>query len=739
MLASVRPRRCFIVISMSVRKSLLALSLISFLPVLHLHADCSPTVAVQVPATACKSGTATAGVIAVPGATYAWTVDGGQIAGDASGDHITITLGTNAKATASVTMTSGDCVSHGSGVIALHDPFGVRVTPIAAGHAGEPLTIIWNYDNGAPGQQTISGDFGVVTLAPDVRSYTYAPQKSGSKQFAIDAVMKLPAFTPPTVSRQRAVSKSPVSASPCTVAHAASAYEVGECVTPTAAIDAPSSVISDAKFEVSVHPQAGAVATWTITNGFPATATGQSLTVTAGSSGEVGVSVRLTRGACADSLDRSIAITPKPSCGNPKATVSAGSVSCGSATLNASFTGTPPFKGTWSDNVPFETNSTSLVRIITIPGNYSIIRFQDSVCEGTPSGVAVVPALYPSATVIGKAGNSCTDVDTATVFFTGKPPYSGCWLDGTCFQTNESVLTKPLTKAGWNTLASGYDGTGCSFAINGGVQAIASPHVELSRRCVWGSTFGNAADLFVFYHGVFYGPDTVTWTDGVKSGSSRYGLNPSQTTTYTVAGISEFGACKAIWDTPKSITVYPNPVPEFAPDSGDLCRGSIGTTTLVASPPPGTTVHWDVVNGTLLSGQGTTSIQYQVGDPGPGIYLYVTCTFTFADPDRCPLINRLERRAVPPEPGATLRLDTRGEFHAGQTTSFQFDLGWDITDWSVTNSMNDTITIFGPCAPNGSCSASYTSTHGPGKSTITLHAKNACKTKDFSTELTILP
>src|SRR6476646_578306 len=123
------------------RKSLPALCLLSFLPVLHLQADCSPTVAVQVPATACKSGTATAGVMAVPGATYAWTVDGGQIAGDAAGDHITITLGTNTKATASVTMTSGDCVSHGSGVIALHDPFGVRVVPIGAGHAGEPLTI----------------------------------------------------------------------------------------------------------------------------------------------------------------------------------------------------------------------------------------------------------------------------------------------------------------------------------------------------------------------------------------------------------------------------------------------------------------------------------------------------------------------------------------------------------------------------------------------------------------------
>jgi hypothetical protein len=721
---------------MPCRKSLLVLSLLSFLPALHLQADCSPTVAVLVPATACKSGTATAGVIAVPGATYAWTVDGGQIAGDAAGDHITITLGTNAKATASVTMTSGGCVSHGNGVIALHDPFGVRVVPIAAGRAGEPLTVIWNYDNGAPGQQTISGDFGVVALAPDVRNYTYTPQKSGSKQFAIDAVMKLPPFTAPPPSRQRAVSKSPAGASPCTVAHAAAAYQVGECSTPSVAIDAPASVISDTKFEVSVGPQAGAVAFWTITNGFPATATGQTVTVTAGSSGEVGISVRLTRGACTDSRDRSIAITPKPACDNPKAAVSASPASCGSATLNASFTGTPPFKGTWSDNVPFETSSTSIVRTITIPGNYSILRFQDAICEGTASGVAVVPALYPSATIIGRGGNSCTEVDTATVYFSGKPPFAGCWLDGTCFQTSQTTLTKPITKAGWISLASGSDGTGCSFEIFGGVQAFASPHVGLTRRCEWTPDFGNYANFFLFYAGTTNGPG-ITWSDGVKTGQARLGIKPSETTTYTVASISE-GVCPAIWDTPRSFTIAPTPVPEFKPDNGNICLGAIGTATLAVPPPPGTTVHWDVGYGTIISGQGTNSIQYVAGDPKPTIYLYVTCTFIFADPNLCPLIARMQRRVITTDPNGTVSADNGLEFHAGKTRLVAFSIGNDISDWSFSNSMNDPMTPTDVCGSAYIC-YNYTSTHGPGKSTITLHMTNACKTKDVSTVLTILP
>jgi hypothetical protein len=724
---------------MTPRRSLLVLVLISFLPAVRLQAGCSPTVAVQVPATACKSGTATAAVMAIPGATYAWTVDGGQIGGDASGDHIAITLGTSAKATASVTLTSGDCVSYGSGVIALHDPFGVQVVPIAAGRAGEPLTIIWNYANGTPGQQTISGDFGTVALAADVRNYTYSPQHSGSKQFVIDASMKLPAFTAPPPSRQRAVAKSPVSASPCTVVHAAAAYTVGECVIPAVVIAAPASVTTDTKFDLSVGHQAGAVATWTITNGFPTTATGENVTITAGSTGQVGVSVRLTRGACTDSTDRSIAITPKPACANPKATVSASPASCGSATLNASFTGTPPFKGAWSDNVPFETKSTSLVRTITIPGNYSIIRFQDAICEGTASGVAVVPALYPSATIVGK-GNSCTEVDTATVYFSGKPPYAGCWLDGTCFQTSQATLTKPITKAGWISLASGSDGTGCPFAIFGGVQAFESPHVGLSRRCDWTPDFGNYANFFLFYAGTTTGPN-ITWSDGVKTGQARLGIKPSETTTYTVASISE-GVCPAIWDTPRSITISPTPVPEFAPDSDDLCFGTLYTATLTTPPPPGTKVEWSVPAGTLISGQGTNSIQYQAGiyDNGhPTISTSVISTFIFADADRCPLTSRRPHRVVPVEPYGSLNLQTGAEFHAGKTSYFTFEVGWDITDWSVTNSMNDTITVPAVCASSDYCTATYTSTHGPGKSTVTLHAKNACKTKDFSAEITIVP
>jgi PKD-like domain len=723
------------------RKSILWIVSTSFLTTVRLAAECSSLVAVSVPPTACKSGTATAAVAGIPGATYAWTVVGGQITGDATNDSINITLGTNAKATVSVTMTAGGCVSSGSGVIALHDPFNVRINAIPATHASEPLTIIWAYENGAPAQQTISGgDFGSVTLPPDARNYTYTPQTSGSEQFAIDAIMVMPSNLPPVTSRRRSVSKSPASASTCASAHASAEYTVGTCVTPTVVVDGPDTVVTGTTFQLVVRAQSGAVATWTISNGSPATATGDTVNVTAGSSGAVGVSVRLTRGACVGQLDRSIAITAAPVCDNPKAFVTTGPLSCGSAIVNASFTGTPPFTGFWSDGLSFTTANTALTRTVTMPGNYSIKQFQDATCEGPPSGVAVVPPLIPTATIFGKA-SSCTSVDSATVLFTGKPPFSGCWSDGTCFQTSQMQITKLITAAGTNTLSYGTDGNNCPLTITGAVQGFLSPRISINKHCQWSPTDGNTVALYLNLVGSFVYPVTVTWTDGVTSGERFINPPPSQTTTYTIAGVSAHnGPCAVIFDPPQSVTVYPNPLPDFTLVQ-TICTGATGMTSLNIPPPPGTQVHWVVENGAIISGQGTNTIQYQAGAWAPSPGMGVLCTFTFADPNRCPLTTQRTSAIDPVDPFVSLQLDySNVPVHAGTSTEFQFRVGDGASHWSFDDSMNDTITQQGVCTNNGDpCHALYTSTHGPGQSTITIHVTNTCGTKDVSTVLTILP
>ena len=99
---------------------------------------------------------------------------------------------------------------------------------------------------------------------------------------------------------------------------------------------------------------------------------------------------------------------------------------------------------------------------------------------------------------------------------------------------------------------------------------------------------------------------------------------------------------------------------------------------------------------------------------------------------------KVRRRVITTDPNGTVSADNGLEFHAGKTRLVAFGIGNDISDWSFSNSMNDPMTPTDVCGSAYICYM-YTSTHGPGKSTITLHMTNACKTKDVSTVLTILP
>ncbi len=721
-------------------KKSVAMALVSIIAAARLMADCSPTVAVQVPVTACKSGTATAAVIGVPGAAYAWTIDGGTIVGDATGDHIAIALGTAAKAVVSVTMTTNGCVSHGAGLITLRAPFDVHVAAIPASRANEPLTVSWSYDNGTPSQQTISGDFGSVSLPLSARSYSYTPQTSGNKQFVIDATLAGSAVVTAPATRQRAVSKSPVTASTCSAAHTAVPYLVDACTDPPVIVDGPSSVVVGTSFQLTVRSQPGAVAAWTIANGSPSSATGDSVTIMPASVGSVDVTVQLTRGACIGRLARSIAITPKLDCDSPKVSISTGALSCGSAIVNASFTGTPPFHGKWSDGLLFNTDTMSLARAVAIPGNYSIAEFQDAACSGPASNIAIVPAFIPTATVFGFRG--CTSLDTVNVQFTGKPPFSACWNDGTCFQTSQTNISKLITREGTNTLVSGTDATGCSLAITGSVQGILTPRVMLTPACEWSPGGANTALLLVQISGS--GPQQggvgATWTDGVKSFFGRF-VSPPVITTYTIASVDSGlpNSCPAIFDTPRSYTFFPAPVPDITFPASSICGGTVGTAS-VTPPPPGTQVKWVVFGGTLVSGQGTSTIQYQAG---PSIEVGFDCTFTFSDPNRCPLSNEKRLPVVPFNADGTLRLSADAIF-AGKTAEVSFTFNKDTVSWSISNTLNDPITM-GPCfvdptTHTTSCNGVYTSTHGAGSSTVTVHLTSNCGgTKDISTVLRVAP
>ncbi|HXH90225.1 MAG TPA: hypothetical protein VNN25_01495 [Thermoanaerobaculia bacterium] len=408
--------------------------------------------------------------------------------------------------------------------------------------------------------------------------------------------------------------------------------------------------------------------------------------------------------------------------------------------MNVTFTGTPPFQGVWSDGEHFFSNETSLVRHVQIPGDYRIATFKDAVCDGTQTGVAVVPPLIPTAQVWA-SGNGCALVDSAYVNFSGKAPFSACWNDGTCFTTFSSQIVRPLTTVTpMLTLASGSDRDGCPLAITGGTRVLPSPKAKIERKCLTVGAFegNNVTEFLVTIDGTFVEQAFPTWSDGSHA-LFRY-FTIDQTTTYTLNSLSVYGwQCAPLIDPPRSVTVYPTPVPALSSSAADVCAGSTFSAA-VTPPPPGTQVTWEMFNGTILSGQGTNAVQVQgVAGPDGNITGYLYCTFTFSDPTHCPLASRTQVRVVT-DPYATLSLDST-PLHSGKTNYISFTLGYTVTGWSLENSMGDPITLVGKCdiTNGGTCTATYTSTHGPGQSTITLHAKSACPTKDVSGVVTIVP
>jgi hypothetical protein len=416
--------------------------------------------------------------------------------------------------------------------------------------------------------------------------------------------------------------------------------------------------------------------------------------------------------------------------------VTAGPVSCGSASVNATFTGVPPFHGNWSDNFPFTTNNTFISRTVTSTGNYTINNFGDAICNGSSSGAALVPALGPTATLIGKTP-TCAGIDTMVIEFTGKPPFYGRWSDQTEFTTNDMHYVKPIPNAGKNEMVYGFDATLCNFTIFGnGVNALPTQQIKASTFCL--PEFDNVVSLKAEFNGYFTPPLTVTWADGVTVSSDSTPvyrtIKPQQTTTYTIVSAQD-AFCNGILSGPLSVTIYASPIPDFTLGTGTLCSGTTRTVSLAVPPPAGAQVSWSIDNGSIVSGQGTSSAQYKTGEIGAA---NIGCTFTFPD-DRCPTFHREAVRVTAVDPPGTLSLAS-ATVHAGQTVDITYSVDYSAFSWTLDNTLNDAITPLGICNQNQTCHALYTSSHGTGLSTVTLHVTGFCQqTKDVSVQLEIVP
>lgn len=605
-----------------------------------------------VPAFACTRGSATASVREVPGATYAWTIEGGTIGSGAGTSRVTVTLNDAKQARLTCVIVAPACTATATGAIAVRDPLvlGAIIAPQSV-DIEDSVTIAWSYEGAAePSSQLLITDAlpAPVKLSAGARSHTFVPENAGVKTIEIVGSYAPAIVTAPSGGKRRAVGPT-VRASACPHARATAKLDVRGCVLRPRVIDAPAAVAAGATFTARMPLQAaGETVRWTVTNGTADTLTGPVIDVRAGEEGDVGLVARVEREACFTDASTTVNIRRPSEClVLPTAHVDLIGSSCHGATIRAAFTGTAPFFGEWSDGVRFQTNGATLTREVTVPGQYTIRSVSDaSFCDGTVSGSAHVVPTSAQVT-LETEGGACT-TGRIIARFTGTPPFSGRWSNGSEFTTNASELVLDAPAVGNWSITQFHDAE-CPqlLATSNRIDIGRAPVVKGPAQpyCLQFETSQPSVSVS-FDSGL--PPFTVEWSDGVITQSNAHSFwrtvpFPNElVTSYEIVRASS-GNCSAavLENTTGTVLLRMRPVIDRATYDSVLCPGEIGTATLKYAVAPETTLTWSIANGEILSGQGTSTVTYRASG-STSIYVEATYAESF-----CPMRNSSEPVRVP--------------------------------------------------------------------------------------------
>jgi hypothetical protein len=588
--------------------------------------SCPATAPLFLPPNGCRLGSAIASVAPVDGAAYSWSIDGGSILSGEGTEHILIALEGGNVARVSAAITKNGCTTTATGVMALHDALRIAALDPGKGNVNEPRTVTWVYANGEPSTQVLSGpDFPQpVTLDPSARSYTFTPLTAGDHEVVLQASLAQ------LLGRSRAAGHGGGGASSCGTARASSAFHV-DCTRPETNISVPGSVGRGKPFLASITLAPGSSAAWKISNATPETATGDSVTITPNNDNPIEVSVTVTAvGGCSATASAHVVIDLTGVCDNPTVKVAIKENDCGGTIVEAIFTGKPPFRGTWSDGVPFLSNGFTVDRVVpsgTV--TYSVATFSDTYCAGAASNAVTLTAKKPTVT-LSPSGFCAGKSTTVTAAFTGTPPFSGRWSDGTAFSTSSATLQRNVSNGG--PLSMTFGDANCS--------GLTSQTVDLQQPGTATLAFVNGAPACVTTSTKLAvtiaggtPPYKVTWSDGYvqQSNTSPIERNAyNYTGVYGITRVQDLGCelvlANAIVGAPAA------PIPYFSINAyyWPICTGTEYSAVLnsFVSIPAGGSLLWTVENGTITSGQGTTLVKFIPTNPGTS--LRVTATLTIA-------------------------------------------------------------------------------------------------------------
>lgn len=216
-------------------------------------------------------------------------------------------------------------------------------------------------------------------------------------------------------------------------------------------------------------------------------------------------------------------------------------------------------------------------------------------------------------------------------------------------------------------------------------------------------------------------PYSGTWSNGETFSDSYPAafMRPANGGTYTLIEFSDANGAGTITGA-ATFDFVALPRPEVAYDVESACANSIVNAAMTTPLPEGATATWGVSGGTILSGQGTGSVQVQAGEFS---YLFVSVTVTA--PGACS--DQSEWLYLPVSAAAEVQqpiFDLYGVYQGG-STQFTVYLDPGTETWAFENSLGDTMEIVGSPQPNV-YEVRYTSTHGAGSSTIRIYGTTAC-------------
>ncbi|MBK8884444.1 MAG: SprB repeat-containing protein [Bacteroidales bacterium] len=243
-------------------------------------------------------------------------------------------------------------------------------------------------------------------------------------------------------------------------------------------VSGPAVVCANSTQVYSVTNRVGSVYSWTIPGGTAIVGdpSASSITLIFANVGGT-ISVRETNAAGCITNHNPFAVTVNPL---PTATISGGATICDGASrnLNVDFTGTGPYSFTYALNgipqAPINTAADPYTLNVTLAGTYTIVNVSDANCTNTGTGTTTVSYFpKPTGTISGTSEMCRGASTTLTATFTGTPPYTFTYTDGTTPVTViahptgvYTVSVSPLVNTTY-TLTSLTDGNSCTGVLSG--------------------------------------------------------------------------------------------------------------------------------------------------------------------------------------------------------------------------------------------------------------------------------